>query len=41
MASRRAVFVVSCVGSVGAREGIAARLRAAGYRPGVDYIPAA
>jgi hypothetical protein len=34
-------FVVSYVRSAGAREEIEARLRAAGYRLGVDYIPAA
>ncbi|HYE90224.1 MAG TPA: glycosyltransferase [Terriglobales bacterium] len=34
-------FVVACVGSVGAREQIEARLRGAGYRAGVDYVLAA
>ena len=34
-------FVVSYVRSAGAREAIEARLRAAGYRLGVDYILAA
>jgi glycosyltransferase involved in cell wall biosynthesis len=36
-----ACFVVSYVGSVGAREEIARILETAGYRPGVDYILAA
>jgi len=34
-------FVVACVGSVGAREQIEARLRGAGYGEGVDYLLAA
>lgn len=34
-------FVVSCVGGTGAREEIAARLQAAGYRPGAHYVLAA
>ena len=36
-----AAFLVSYVRSAGAREAIEARLRAAGYRQGVDYILAA
>lgn len=36
--ARGACFVVSCVSSAGARELIEARLAAAGYRPGLDYV---